>query len=68
MKKITKITVLADIMKLPKAKEILGKYNVPCLTCPMAKYEMEKLQVGQICSFYNIDLAKLLKDLNKNEQ
>lgn len=65
MKKITERTTLSAFLNDPKAKEVLVKYNLPCLTCPMAQYEMENLKLGEVCKMYNINLEKLLKDLNK---
>jgi len=61
--KITENTTLAEILKLPEAEKILAKYNLPCLSCPFAKMEMENLKIGQICQMYDIDVGKLLKDL-----
>ena len=63
--KITKNSTLADVLSTARAEEILGKHGVPCVTCPMAAMEMEKLQIGDICQMYNVDLKALLKDLNK---
>lgn len=65
MEKITKETSLAEILKYPKAEKILEKYNLPCLTCPMAKFELERLKIGQICDLYGIDSEKLIKELNE---
>jgi len=65
MKKITPDTNLAEILKNPKMEEILMKYNLPCLTCPFAKIELEDLKIGQVCQLYDIDLGKLLKELNE---
>lgn len=65
--KFTEKSKLADIIKNPKAEEILKKYNVPCLFCPMAKLEMDRLRIGEIAENYGIDLKNLLKDLNENE-
>ena len=67
MAKITENTTLAKILALPEAQEILAKYNLPCLTCPFAKVEMEKLEIGQICKMYNLDLENLLKELNEKQ-
>jgi len=61
---ITKDTTLAEVLKIPGIKKILIKYNLPCLTCPFAKFEMENLKIGQICEMYNIPLKELLKELN----
>ena len=63
--KITKNTTLAEILTFPDSEEILAKYSVPCLTCPMAQYEMKTLTLGAICQMYGIDEKKLLVDLNK---
>ncbi|MBZ9578547.1 DUF1858 domain-containing protein [Patescibacteria group bacterium] len=65
MSKITKDTTLTEIFKFPEAKEILAKYNLPCLGCPFVKYEMENLKIGDICEIYGIDLGNLLKELNE---
>jgi len=61
--KITKDTILADLLENLKAREILAKYNLPCLDCPMAQYEMKSLKIGQVCKMYNIDIKKLLKEM-----
>ena len=59
---INKETTLKEILE--KGKEnILKKHGVPCVTCPFAKMEMDKLKIGDVCSMYGIDLEKLLKDL-----
>lgn len=65
MLKITKDTTLAEILKIPGTEEILAKYNLPCLWCPMAKFEAQNLKIGQVCKIYNIDVEKLLKELNQ---
>ncbi len=65
MLKITKDTTLTEILKYPEAEKILVKYNLPCLTCPFAKMEAEKLKIGQVCQMYGIDLENLLKELNE---
>ncbi len=64
MKKITKNTILADILKVPQAEEILQRYELPCLNCPFAQMEMEHLKIGDICKIYHLKLRPLLKDLN----
>jgi len=61
---ITKDTTLADILKKKGAEKVLAKYNLPCLTCPMAKFELENLKLGQVCKMYGIDADELLKELN----
>jgi hybrid cluster-associated redox disulfide protein len=62
---ITKDTILANILDNPKNVEILEKHNFPCLGCPCVQYEMNDLKLGQICGMYQIDLEKLLEELNK---
>ena len=62
---ITKETTLEEIMKIENAEEILTKHGVPCVTCPMAKMEMQFLKIGEICENYGLDLNKILEDLNK---
>ncbi len=64
MRKFTKETTLAEILKYPKLEKILLKYNLPCLGCAFAKLEMDDLKIGNICSMYGIDGEKLIKDLN----
>ena len=63
--KFTENTTLAEILNYPKAKDILSKHNLPCLGCPMAKFEIENLKIGQVCEIYGIDLEKLLEELNE---
>ncbi|MCX6764743.1 MAG: DUF1858 domain-containing protein [Candidatus Nealsonbacteria bacterium] len=64
-KKITKETTLAEVLKQKGTEIILQKYNFPCLTCPMAKFEIENLKIGQVCEMYAIPLEKVLEELNK---
>lgn len=66
--KITKDTTLKQISKVKGAEEILSKHSVPCVTCPFAKMEMDKLRLEDICNNYSINLADLLGDLNKLEK
>ncbi|NQU82825.1 MAG: DUF1858 domain-containing protein [Parcubacteria group bacterium] len=66
-KKITKDTTLGEVLELPGAEQILAKYKVPCLTCPMAQMEMGVLTIGNICKMYGVDLEGILKELNKTE-
>ena len=64
-KKFTENSTLAEILEDPKNRKILEKFNVPCLTCPFAQMEMNSLTLEQISKLYNIDLEKLLEELNK---
>ena len=58
-------TTLKEVLESKGAEKILAKYNLPCLTCPMAQFEMQKLTLRQVCEMYGIDVDKLLKELNK---
>ncbi len=64
MPKFTKETTLSELLQNPKTAEILAKFNVPCLGCPMAKLEMENLKIGEVCKTYKINVQLLLKELN----
>jgi hypothetical protein len=63
--KITEKTTLSRLLGNSKIEKILAKHNLPCLSCPMAQHEMEDLKIGQICEMYNIDVEKLIKEINK---
>ncbi|MDP1538882.1 MAG: hydrid cluster protein-associated redox disulfide domain protein [bacterium] len=65
MSEITKETTLSKLLNNSKAQEILAKYNLPCLSCPFAQYEMESLKLGEVCQMYNIDVVKILEELNR---
>lgn len=64
MNKFTKNTTLAEILKYSRTKKILTKYNLPCLFCPMAQYEMSKLTIGEVSKAYHLNLTGILKELN----
>lgn len=64
MKKITKDTTLSKILECPGTEKILAKYNLPCLGCPFAKLEIDHLKIGPVCKMYEIDVDKVLKELN----
>ncbi|MCD5409256.1 MAG: DUF1858 domain-containing protein [Methanocellales archaeon] len=66
MSKITDDTILADILKYPEASEILAKYKLPCLHCPMSAYEINMLKIGDVAKKYGIDIKSLLEELNKS--
>lgn len=61
-------STLEEILEFSGAEAVLLKYDVPCLGCPMARLEMQNLNIGQICAMYGIDLEKLLADLNSAGQ
>jgi hypothetical protein len=66
MKKIiTSKTTLAKILEMKNGEEILHKFGVPCMSCPMAKFEIEKLEIGQVCKMYGLPLKEILKGLNE---
>lgn len=65
--KITDKTTLEKIMEKNGAEEILVKHGVPCVSCPMAKFEIEKLKIGEVCRMYGLNLKKILKELNNFE-
>ncbi|MCX6742968.1 MAG: hypothetical protein NT116_01910 [Candidatus Parcubacteria bacterium] len=65
MHKITEKITLSDVLSIKGAEKILEKYNFPCLSCPFAKVEMEKLKLGEICKNYNIDVDGLISELKK---
>ncbi len=62
---INKNTKLERVLKLKGAEAVLSKYNFPCITCPMAQMEMQTLKLGEICKYYDIEVDKLMKELNK---
>ena len=64
MKKITAKTTLAKIIEIKGADKILAKNGVPCLSCPMAQFEIDKLRIGEVCKMYGLNLKKILKELN----
>jgi len=64
-KKYSKNSTLAEVLKDKENQKTLAKFNVPCLTCPFATLEMNSLTLEQIAKLYQIDLEKLLEELNK---
>ena len=63
-KKITKDTILEKILNIKGAKEILAKYNLPCLSCPYASLEVGKLKIGEVAKMYGLDLKDILEEIN----
>lgn len=61
----TEKTKLGDVYDIKRGQEILAKFAVPCVTCPMARMELDLLNLGQIAEMYDIDLVGLLKELNE---
>lgn len=68
MAKITAKTTLKKILSQKKRQEILTKHNVPCLSCPMAIFEIGKLKIGEVCKMYELPLGAILKDLNNSKK
>ncbi len=65
--KITKESTIEEILNHPKGKEVLTKYNVPCLGCAMASMEIKYLQIGDVAEKYGLDIEGILKELNKKD-
>jgi hypothetical protein len=63
--KVTKKTKLSKLIDDKKAQKVLEKYDFPCLSCPHARMEMEVLELGSVCEMYDLDLEKIIKDLNE---
>jgi hypothetical protein len=61
---ITLKSKLKDVLKIKGIEDILVKYSFPCISCPMAKMEMDILEIGAICKMYGIDDKKLIKEIN----
>lgn len=63
--KLTASSTLKEIIdSRPDAEKILGQHGTPCVSCPMAKMEMDQLKIGEISKIYDLDLKAILKDLN----
>jgi hypothetical protein len=62
--KITSKTTLKNILSKKGANEVLMENGVPCLSCPMASFEIDKLKIGDVCKMYELNLEKILKELN----
>jgi len=63
--RITAETNLSEILNQPKAVEILTRHKLPCLTCPLAAYEIGRLPLGLVAEKYNLPLEEILKELNE---
>lgn len=62
---ITEEMTLREIMEFPGAVEILQKYRLPCLSCPMAAIEIAKVRIGEVARTYGIDVKALIRELNE---
>lgn len=65
MSKITSKTTLKEILKLKHGEEILHKFGVPCMSCPMAEFEIGTLQIGKVCKIYGLPEKEILAELNE---
>ena len=63
--KINQDTLLKEVFSDPKKVKVLAKYHLPCLNCPLAFFEIENLTLKEVSQRYDIDLEKLLKELNQ---
>lgn len=63
--KITKETVLEEVLKIKGAEDVLERFGLPCLHCPMAKMEIGFLKLGEVCERYGIKAEEVVKELNK---
>ena len=64
VKIITKATTLEKIIEQKGGEKVLHDNGVPCMSCPMAQFEIDKLKIGEVCEMYELDLEKILKELN----
>jgi hypothetical protein len=65
MRKIDGETTLEEVLKLKGAREILQKYDFPCIFCPLAAPEKRHLKLGKVAKAYGIEIKELLEDLNE---
>ena len=52
---VIETTTLEKILDKKGAAEVLMKNGVPCLSCPMAKFEIDKLKIGDVCKTYKLN-------------
>lgn len=61
-KKITKDTVIGDVISDPEARKVIEKYfGNGCFTCPGIK--MESIAFGSM--MHNVDPEKVVKEINE---
>ena len=63
--KITEDTTLEEVLRHREAIPVLVKCGLPCSTCPVARFEMGELKIGDATRRYGIDVNSLLKELNQ---
>lgn len=60
--RITEKMTIAEVIKnFPTAIQVFLKYGLPCVGCPMSAPET----IEEAAKLHQINLEKLLKDLNK---
>ena len=62
--KIDKNTTVKEILEIEGGEDILKKYNLPCLSCPMASFEIGSLKIGEVSEMYGLDIDNIIKGLN----
>ncbi len=65
MKKISEKTTVKEALEIKGAEEVLVKNNFPCLSCPMASFELDELEIGKVCEMYGLNSKKIIKALQK---
>ena len=65
--KINAGTTLDKIIDKKGGMEAMAKHGVPCISCPMAQFEIDKLEIGEVCKMYGLNLKGILADLNKTK-
>lgn len=63
--KIREDTTLEEVLRHREAIPILMKYGLPCSACPLARFEIGRLKIGDATRRYGIDVNSLLKELNQ---
>lgn len=64
-KEINERTTVKEILDIRGGEKILKKYNLPCLSCPMASFEIESLEIGEVSDMYGLDKKSIIKEVNK---
>ncbi len=65
--KIDKNSTIKEILDHEKGEEVMAKYRVPCLSCPMAAMEIGELKIKEVAEKYGLDLEGLISDLNSSD-
>jgi len=64
--KVDRHTKLGKLMKMRGIEKILAKYNVPCISCPIAKQEMDFLELGYLCDIYGLKEKEMILEINNS--